>query len=51
MLTGTLLGGALGDAVGIVPVLVVQGCAYVFAGLLVLVSLAGDTTVEKRRVE
>lgn len=41
MLAGTLLGGALGDAVGIVPVLVVQGIAYVAAGLLVLVLLAG----------
>ena len=42
MLTGTLLGGALGDAVGIVPVLVVQGGAYVAAGILVLVLLARD---------
>jgi MFS family permease len=42
MLAGTLLGGALGDAVGIVPVLVVQGGAYVAAGILVLVLLAHD---------
>lgn len=50
MLCGALLGGALGDAVGIVPVLVVQGGAYVLAGLLVLVLLAGDETVEKPSV-
>lgn len=43
MLTGTLLGGALGDALGIVPVLVVQGGAYVLGGILVLVLLAGVT--------
>lgn len=42
MLAGTLLGGALGDAVGIVPVLVVQGGAYVAAGVLVLALLAHD---------
>ena len=42
MLAGTLLGGALGDAVGVVPVLVVQGGAYVAAGILVLVLLAHD---------
>jgi hypothetical protein len=42
MLAGTLLGGALGDAIGIVPVLVVQGGAYVAAGILVLVLLAHD---------
>jgi MFS family permease len=42
MLAGTLLGGALGDAVGIVPVLVVQGGAYVAAGILVLVLLGHD---------
>jgi hypothetical protein len=47
MLAGTLVGGALGDAAGIVPVLVVQSGAYVLAGLLVLVLLAGETTVEK----
>ncbi len=40
MLTGTLIGGALGDAVGIVPVLVVQGCAYIVVGGLVLSLLA-----------
>ncbi len=41
MLSGALLGGALGDTVGVVPVLVVQGLAYVGAGLLVLVLLRG----------
>ena len=41
MLAGTLLGGALGDAIGVVPVLVVQGFAYVAAGILVLVLLSG----------
>lgn len=39
---------ALGDALGIVPVLVVQGGAYVLAGILVLVLLA-DVTVSKAR--
>jgi MFS family permease len=47
MLAGTLAGGALGDAAGIVPVLVVQSGAYVLAGLLVLVLLAGDSTDDK----
>ena len=42
MLCGALLGGAMGDAVGVVPVLVVQGLAYVAAGLLVLVLLGGS---------
>lgn len=41
ILTGTLLGGALGDALGIVPILVVQGGAYVVAGIIVLMLLAG----------
>ncbi len=40
ILTGTLLGGALGDALGIVPILVVQGGAYVVAGIIVLMLLA-----------
>jgi len=40
MLAGTLLGGVSGDGVGIVPVLVVQGGAYVAAGALVLILLA-----------
>jgi MFS family permease len=40
MLKGTLLGGALGDAVGIVLVLLVQAASYVAAGLLVLGLLA-----------
>lgn len=40
MLAGTLLGGALGDAVGIVLVLLVQAASYVAAGLLVLGLLA-----------
>ena len=40
MLAGTLLGGVSGDGVGIVPVLVVQGGAYVEAGALVLILLA-----------
>ena len=42
MLAGTLAGGALGDTVGIVPVLVVQGGAYVAAGVLVLGTLADN---------
>jgi hypothetical protein len=47
MLVGTLAGGVLGDTAGIVPVLVVQSGAYVLAGLLVLVLLAGDSTDDK----
>ena len=50
MLAGTLAGGALGDAVGVVPVLVVQGGAYVLAGLLVLALIAGDAAAEKPSV-
>ena len=50
MLAGALAGGALGDAVGVVPVLVVQGGAYVLAGLLVLALIAGDAAAEKPSV-
>ena len=42
MLAGTLLGGALGDAVGVVLVLVVQEGAYVASGVLVLALLARE---------
>src|SRR5919199_1113046 len=51
MLVGTLAGGVLGDTAGIVPVLVVQSGAYVLAGLLVLILLAGDSTAEKPGAE
>jgi len=37
MLVGTLLAGALGDVIGIVPVIAVQGVGYVVAGLIVAV--------------
>jgi hypothetical protein len=38
-LVGTTLAGTLGDRVGIVPMLNVQGGGYVVAGVLVLVLL------------
>jgi hypothetical protein len=47
MLIGTILGGALGDVLGIIPVLVVQSAAYVLAGLLVLALLTRAATAEK----
>ena len=48
ILTGTLLGGALGNALGIVPSLVIQGGAYVVAGIIVLLLLAGFDGVRTR---
>ncbi|MGI8859002.1 MAG: hypothetical protein ACR2HO_02450 [Rubrobacteraceae bacterium] len=48
MLTGTLLGGRLGDALGIVRVPVVQGVAYILAGILVLILLAGVAVANAR---
>jgi predicted MFS family arabinose efflux permease len=41
LLVGTLLAGVLGDAIGIVPVIAVQGAGYVIAGLIVLAYLPG----------
>ena len=40
-LMGTVLAGALGDRLGVVPVLNVQGAGYVLSGVLALVLLAG----------
>lgn len=41
LLAGTLLAGVLGDVLGIVPVIAVQGAGYVVAGLIVLGGLPG----------
>ena len=41
----------MGDVVGIVRVLVVQGGAYVGAGLLVLILLPSEATVDKPSAE
>jgi MFS family permease len=55
ILVGTLVGGALGDVIGVVVVLNVQGGAYVLAGILVLMLLAGasvrkaEPSTENRR--
>jgi MFS family permease len=53
-LIGTTLAGALGDHLGVVTVLNIQGVVYVLAGLLVLLalrqtSLAGGSDEGKRR--
>ncbi|NUR07844.1 MAG: MFS transporter [Nocardioidaceae bacterium] len=47
---GTTAAGFLGDAVGIVPVLAVQGVGYVVAGLLVLVVLTRTREAAPSRV-
>jgi Na+/melibiose symporter-like transporter len=41
LLAGTLLAGVLGDVLGIVPVIAVQGAGYAVAGLIVLAHLPG----------
>jgi len=41
LLAGTLLAGVLGDVLGIVPVIAVQGVGYAVAGLIVLTRLPG----------
>jgi Na+/melibiose symporter-like transporter len=41
LLAGTLLAGVLGDVLGIVPVIAVQGAGYVVAGVIVLARLPG----------
>jgi Na+/melibiose symporter-like transporter len=41
LLVGTLLAGVLGDVIGIVPVIAVQGVGYAVAGLIVLAYLPG----------
>jgi MFS family permease len=43
VVAGTAAAGFLGEAVGIIPVLVCQGLGYVVAGLLVLVALRDGT--------
>ena len=53
MLVGAVVGGVLGDDVGIVNMLTVQGLGYVVAGLVAGVLLrraSGVTFVEERRV-
>jgi hypothetical protein len=42
MLAGTAVAGTLGERLGIVPVIAVQGAGYVAAGLLVLLTLHRD---------
>ena len=39
VMVGTVCAGLLGQAVGIIPVLAVQGASYVVAGLVMLVTL------------
>ncbi len=48
MFVGAMVGGLLGDVVGIVAVLVAQGSAYVLAGLLVLLLLGNSVAVAKK---
>jgi Major Facilitator Superfamily len=46
---GTVAAGFLGQAVGIIPVLAVQGGGYVAAGLLVVVTLRHEPPGRQRR--
>jgi hypothetical protein len=41
VLVGTTTAGFLGETVGIVPILALQGAGYVLAGAMVLVALRG----------
>jgi hypothetical protein len=41
VLVGTTTAGFLGETVGIVPILALQGGGYVLAGAMVLVALRG----------
>ena len=47
MLAGTLLAGALGDVIGIVPVIAVQGVGYVVAGVIVAVWMPRAATPQR----
>jgi Na+/melibiose symporter-like transporter len=51
MLAGTLLAGALGDVIGIVPVIAVQGVGYVVAGLIVAAWMPRAATPERPIVQ
>ncbi|MGW4940164.1 MFS transporter [Actinoplanes sp. NPDC004185] len=44
MLLGTIAAGALGERVGILPVITAQGVVYAAAGVMVLLALPRDTT-------
>jgi Na+/melibiose symporter-like transporter len=50
MLAGTFLAGALGDRIGIVPVIATQGAGYCAAGLLTLLLLPRENTVRRSYV-
>jgi MFS family permease len=43
LLISTALAGALGDRIGIVPLLTIEAIAFALAGLLILLTLAPDT--------
>jgi predicted MFS family arabinose efflux permease len=45
LLLGTILAGALGDVLGVLPMLYVQSAVYTLAGVVVLVTLARGTRV------
>ena len=47
-LIGTSVAGALGDHLGVVTVLNVQGAVYILAGILVLLALGGKTVSTER---
>jgi MFS family permease len=49
IVAGTVAAGFLGQAVGIIPVLAVQGGGYVAAGLLVVVALRHEAPGRQRR--
>jgi len=50
LLLGTVAAGLLGQAVGIIPVLAIQGGGYVAAGLAVLAALRGRPGAGSRRL-
>jgi Na+/melibiose symporter-like transporter len=50
MLLGTIAAGALGERVGILPVITAQGVVYAAAGVMVLLALPRDTTTVRPEV-
>jgi MFS family permease len=44
MVAGTVFAGTLGDVIGIVPIIAVQGAGYVLAGFLVIAWLPRTAT-------
>jgi MFS family permease len=50
MVVGTTAAGFLGESLGIVPVLAMQGVGYVVAGAVVLATLARDRSGTTRKV-